>query len=163
MEGIIREAKQKDISYICDIHNQGIIDKIATLDTTKHSLNYQKKWFEKHKSPFGIWVFEQHDRIIGWVSLNIFNSRPGYKFVADLSVYVERSSRGKGVGSKLLDFVVKKARKNDFHKIVISAFPFNKQGITLYEKFGFRKVGIYKEQGKLDGKWVDVVIMEKIL
>jgi phosphinothricin acetyltransferase len=46
---------------------------------------------------------------------------------------------------------------------VLSAFPFNAGGMALYEKLGFRTVGIYREQGQLDGKWVDTIIMEKVL
>ena len=47
--------------------------------------------------------------------------------------------------------------------MVLSAFPWNGAGIALYERFGFRTIGTYKEQGLLDGKWVDTIIMEKIL
>ena len=73
--------------------------------------------------------------------------RDAYRFVADFSVYVERAHRGRGVGREL----------------VLSAFPFNTGGMSLYDKMGFRTVGIYKEQGQLDGRWVDTIVMEKIL
>ena len=55
------------------------------------------------------------------------------------------------------------ARKHGFHKIVLAAFPFNAAGMKLYQRHGFRTVGIYEEQGQLDGKWVDTIIMEKLL
>jgi phosphinothricin acetyltransferase len=83
--------------------------------------------------------------------------------VADFSVYVERAWRGKGVGSALLERLVALAREHGFHKLVLSAFPTNTGGIALYEKFGFRTVGIYREQGRLDGAWVDTIVMEKLL
>ncbi len=83
--------------------------------------------------------------------------------MADLSVYVERGWRGKGVGSALLERLIGLAHEHGFHKMVLSAFPDNRAGMALYEKFGFRTVGIYREQGLLDGRWVDTVIMEKIL
>jgi L-amino acid N-acyltransferase YncA len=50
-----------------------------------------------------------------------------------------------------------------YHKLVLAAFPFNKAGAALYERLGFTPVGIYHEQGQLDGRWVDVLIMEKLL
>ena len=59
--------------------------------------------------------------------------------------------------------VVERAREIGFHKMVLAAFPFNDRGMKLYERHGFRTVGVYKEQGMLDGKWVDVILMEKIL
>jgi RimJ/RimL family protein N-acetyltransferase len=55
------------------------------------------------------------------------------------------------------------AHRLAYHKIVLSAFPENVQGMALYERAGFRTVGIYREQGQLDGKWVDVIVMERLL
>ncbi len=47
--------------------------------------------------------------------------------------------------------------------MVLAAMAHNSAGIALYSRAGFSHVGVYHEQGQLDGKWVDVVIMEKIL
>jgi L-amino acid N-acyltransferase YncA len=108
-------------------------------------------------------VTESDGRVVGWGSLNSFNPRPVYDLVADFSVYVERAWRGKGVGRVLLDALVVKARALGYHKLVLAAFPFNEAGMRLYEKTGFRQVGVYKEQGRVDGRFVDIVIMEKLL
>ena len=59
--------------------------------------------------------------------------------------------------------LIELGREHGYHKLVLSAFPFNKPGVALYEKLGFRTVGIYHEQGMLDGQWVDTIIMEKLL
>jgi L-amino acid N-acyltransferase YncA len=101
--------------------------------------------------------------IAGWGSLNPFSARAAYGFVADFSVYVERGWRGKGVGRVLLARLIELGREHGYHKLVLSAFPFNKPGVALYEKLGFRTVGVYHEQGMLDGQWVDTIIMEKLL
>ena len=55
------------------------------------------------------------------------------------------------------------ARRLGFHKMVLAAFPTNGAGMRLYEALGFVRVGVYREQGWLDGRWVDVVVMEQIL
>ena len=73
-------------------------------------------------------------------SLNVFNAREAYRHVADLSVYVERAWRGRGVGRRVLDCLVERATALDYHKLVLSAFPFNAAGIALYERVGFRTV-----------------------
>ena len=103
------------------------------------------------------------DEVVGWASLNVFNARRAYDYVADLSIYVERSWRGQGVGRRLLDALVARARALGFHKLVLSAFPFNQAGMAAYRRAGFREVGIYREQGRLDGRWVDTIVMEKLL
>ncbi|MBI2469194.1 MAG: N-acetyltransferase, partial [Candidatus Rokubacteria bacterium] len=101
--------------------------------------------------------------VVGWGSLNVFNPRRAYDHVADFSLYVERDWRGRGVGGRLLDALIARARALGYHKLVLSAFPWNEAGTTVYRRAGFREVGTYREQGLLDGKWVDTIIMEKIL
>jgi L-amino acid N-acyltransferase YncA len=59
--------------------------------------------------------------------------------------------------------LIARARALGYHKLVLAAFPYNAAGCALYERCGFRTVGIYREQGMLDGKWVDVILMEQLL
>jgi phosphinothricin acetyltransferase len=108
-------------------------------------------------------VAEAEGRVVSWGNLNAFNPRKAYEHVVDSSVYIERSWRGKGVRRRLLEDFIERARALGYHRLVLSAFPFNQAGVALYERLGFREVGIYREQGLLDGKWVDTVIMEKLL
>jgi len=83
--------------------------------------------------------------------------------VAERVAEIERAWRGKGIGRQLLDRLIGIARTIGFHKMVLAAMTYNSAGIALYSRAGFSHVGVYHEQGQLDGKWVDVVIMEKIL
>ena len=159
----LRDATPTDVPSICAIHNQGIEDRVATLDVDPHTLEEQMDWFHRHGSRHPVIIAESSGGIIGWASLNQFSARPAYRFVADLSVYIERQWRGKGVGTRLLGGIEARARALGYHKIVLAAFPFNQAGMRLYERFGFRTVGIYREQGLVDGRWVDTIIMEKML
>jgi L-amino acid N-acyltransferase YncA len=158
----LRDATQADVSSICAIHNQGIEDRVATLDVDLHTLAEQRAWFNRHGPRHPVIVAEAVGDTVGWASLNQFSARVAYRFVADLSVYIERGWRGKGVGTLLLREIDARARVLGYHKIVLSAFPSNQAGMRLYEKFGFRTVGIYREQGLIDGRWVDTIIMEKL-
>jgi phosphinothricin acetyltransferase len=56
-----------------------------------------------------------------------------------------------------------RARGLGFHKLVLATLARNEAGIRFYARHGFRHVGVYEEQGRLDGQWVDVVLMEKVL
>jgi phosphinothricin acetyltransferase len=159
----IRDARADDAAAIATIYNQGIADRIATLETEERTLEERVAWLAARSPRHPVLVAERDGIVVGWGSLNPFNPRKAYDYVADFSVYVERAWRGKGVGSALLRALIARARQLGYHKLVLSAFPWNKLGMALYEKYGFRTVGIYKEQGLLDGKWVDTIIMEKIL
>ena len=159
----IRDATGADVDAICAIHNQGIADRIATLDTTQRAPADTRAWLAERGPRHPVVVAERDGAVVGWASLNHFNPRPAYDFVADFSVYVERGARGQGVGRRLLDRLVELARAQGYHKMVLAAMAFNDAGLALYTRAGFSRVGVYREQGQLDGRWVDVVIMEKLL
>ncbi|TYS46795.1 arsinothricin resistance N-acetyltransferase ArsN1 family A [Bacillus infantis] len=162
-ETVVRRARESDLTAILSIYNQGIADRIATLETEAKDLLYMTQWFRQHQDRYSVVVAEEGGSIIGWASLNPYNNRCAYNGVADISVYISRQFRGKGVGGKLLSALEVKARENNFHKLILFTFPFNGLGQGLYKKLGFRAVGIFKNQGVLDGEFVDVMAMEKLL
>jgi len=160
---MVRNATAADAAAIATIYNQGIIDRIATLETVERTPEERVAWLAARGPRHPVLVAERERVLVGWGSLNPFNPRKAYEYVADFSVYVERAWRGKGVGGALLRALIARAQQLGYHKMVLSAFPWNPLGMALYQKYGFRTVGIYKEQGLLDGQWVDTIIMEKIL
>jgi L-amino acid N-acyltransferase YncA len=160
----VRDATPEDAEAIARIYNQGIEDRVATLETTLRSPDERRQWIAARSARHPVLVAENAGReVVGWASLNQFNPRPAYDHVADFSVYVDRAARGSGVGNVLLEALEQRARQIGFHKLVLAAFPSNTAGMRLYERRGFSTVGIYHEQGKLDDAWVDVILMEKIL
>lgn len=160
---VLRDATVSDAAAICRIYNQGIEDRVATLETEARTPEERVAWLAARGARHPVLVVEAAGEVVGWGSLNSFNPRRAYDHVADFSLYVERDWRGRGVGRRLLEALVARARALGYHKLVLSAFPFNPAGMQVYRRAGFREVGIYREQGQLDGKWVDTIVMEKIL
>lgn len=164
MNYITREAKIEDIPFIKDIYNQGIEDRIATLETRLRDVEEMEQWFTSRGDRYRVVVIEDgKGKIFGWASINVFNSRCCYSGVGDLSIYVERGMRGKGLGKPLLNYLIEVAKEQDFHKLVLSTFEFNEAGKKLYKSAGFREVGTYINQGMLDDKFMNITIMEKLL
>ena len=159
----IRVASLDDAPAVCRIYNQGIQDRVATLETEERSAEERAEWLATRDARHPVLVAESGGRVVGWASLNVFNARRAYEHVADLSLYVERDWRGHGVGRQLLQTLVARAAELGYHKLVLAAFPWNAAGMRAYGRAGFREVGIYREQGRLDGRWVDTIVMEKIL
>jgi L-amino acid N-acyltransferase YncA len=160
----VRPATPHDAAAIALIYNQGIEDRLATLETKLRTPEERHQWLAARSPRHPVIVAETTEPgIAGWGSLNPFSARAAYGSVADFSVYVDRGWRGKGVGRVLLARLIELGREHGYHKLVLSAFPFNKPGVALYERLGFRTVGVYHEQGMLDGQWVDTIIMEKLL
>ena len=158
----MRRATEADVPAICAIHNQGIEDR-ATLDTTPYTVEEKLAWFRAHGAREPVLVAEVGDGVVGWVSLNRFSSRPVYDHVKDLSIYVRRDWRGRGVGRALMRAVLEEARRLGLHKVVLTTFPTLRHAVRLYRAFGFRRVGVYRRQGVLDGRWMDTLVMECLL
>jgi phosphinothricin acetyltransferase len=160
----IRDATSDDASAIARIYNQGIEDRVATLETQSRTSEERAEWIAMRGPRHPVLVaVDDECVVVGWASLNAFNPRPAYDHVADFSVYVARDQRGRGIGDALLGALEARARELEYHKLVLAAFPTNASGMRLYERHGFATVGIYREHGRLDGGWVDVIVMEKIL
>ena len=165
----LRSARAEDAPAICLIYNQGIEDRVATLETDLRTPEERREWLASRGPRHPVIVAESAGSkgaagtVVGWGSLNVFNPREAYRHVADFSAYVERGWRGKGVGHRLLERLIALAREIGYHKMVLSTFPTNAEGVRLYERLGFSRVGVYREQGLLDGRWVDTLIMEKLL
>ena len=163
MEVSFRRAQPEDLSTILDIYNQGIEDRIATLETELKNAAYMEAWYQDHQGRFTVLVAENNGEVVGWASLNPYSHRCAYQGVADLSIYIGRQARGQGVGSSLLGAIEITAKDHQFHKIVLFTFPFNQMGQSLYRKTGYREVGVLEKQGIMDNQFIDVMLMEKLL
>lgn len=140
----IRKSRRSDCAAIRTIFNQGIEDRIATLDEEPKTKKTISEWYLDHGGRYGIQVAERAEGVVGWASLNRYSHRCAYRGVADLSVYVERGARGSGVGTALLHSIEAQARRKKFHKIVLFALAVNEAGQRLYRKAGYRDVGVFK-------------------
>src|ERR1700722_8801313 len=115
----VRPARADDLEAIRSIYNQGIEDRVATLDVEPKTADDIAHWWDEHDGRYAVLVVEDADRIVGWASLNRFSHRCAHTAVADLSVYIERSRQGQGLGALLMAQLEDRAREAGFHKIVL--------------------------------------------
>ena len=162
MQTNVRPALLADLDAVRHIYNQGIADG-HTLDAIEKSPSEIAAWFGGHNERYAVLVAERDGALVGWASLNRYSPREAHAGIADLSIYVDRSARRQGVGAVLMAAIEKCARQASFDKIVLMTFPFNRPGRSLFDRSGFRVIGAYKNQGRLDGRLVDTVAMEKLL
>ncbi len=159
----VRPASRDDVETIRQIYNEGVEDRVATLDREPKSPDEMAQWWADHDERHAVLVALDAGEVVGWASLNRFSARCAHANIADLSVYVKRSERGRGVGRELLKRLVERATREGFHKIVLHALDCNESGKRLYRGSGFIEVGVFREHGMIDGAYVDVVAMERLL
>jgi L-amino acid N-acyltransferase YncA len=101
-------------------------------------------------------------KALGWAALGPFSSRPVYRGVAEVSIYVDPRHAGRGVGRALLDALIEASEKSGFWTLEAGIFPENAASIALHVACGFELVGVRKRVGQMpDGRWRDVRMYER--
>ena len=159
---VIREAAASDAPAIAAIYNQGIADRGATFETEPRTVADIEAWILE-RARFPTLVAELNGRVVGWARLSSYRTRACYAGIAECSVYLDRAARGQGAGRQLLEALILAARERGFWKLVSRVFPFNAASRALCRACGFREVGVYEKHAQLDGRWLDVVIVERLL
>jgi len=158
-----RLATSGDAAAIAAIYNAGIAERIATFETEPRTTEQIAAQLVEKGNRFPTIVAEHEGRVVAWAGAGPYRARPVYAGVAEHSVYVAPSARGRGAGRAALDALCRAYAERGFWKIVSRIFPENTASLALHERCGFRVVGIYKRHGKLEGEWRDCVIVERLL
>ena len=82
---------------------------------------------------------------------------------AKCSIDLDRGARGCGIGKELLTALVGAAARPRLLEAVSRVFPFNAASRAVCRACGFREVGVYEKHAQLDGTWMDVVIVERLI
>lgn len=98
---------------------------------------------------------------VGWAALSRVSARAVYAGVAEVSVYVAESARGMGIGGALLAALAVESERRGFWTLQAAIFPENAASLAIHRKAGFRVVGVRERLGAMDGRWRDVVLMER--
>jgi phosphinothricin acetyltransferase len=157
----IRKANVEDSAAFAGIYNQGIDDRIATYETERRSAKDQQAWLESIAGQYPAVVAQSGCEIIGWAGAAPYRDRECYRGIGEFSIYVRRDWRSRGVGDFLLRGLITEAERLGLWKLLSRIFPFNEASRALCRKHGFREVGIYEKHARLDGQWVDAVIVER--
>jgi L-amino acid N-acyltransferase YncA len=158
----IRDAGADDASMIAAIYNEGIADRSATFETQPRTAEDILDRLDDSER-FPVLVVAEDGIVRGWAGLSAYRSRPCYAGIAEFSIYLDRAARGRGVGRQLLDALIDAARHRGYWKLVSRVFPFNTASRALCRSCGFREVGTYEKHGRLDGAWLDVIIVERLI
>jgi L-amino acid N-acyltransferase YncA len=158
----IRAAVTDDAAIIASIYNQGIADRGATFETEpRTAADIEAKLAGADSST--TLVAEADGEVVGWAGLSSYRPRACYAGIVEFSIYLDRTARGRGIGRLLLTALVDAARQRGAWKLVSRIFPFNAASRALCLACGFREVGTYEKHGRLDGQWLDVVIVERLI
>ena len=159
-----RIAELRDAEATRAIYNLEVVETTVTFDLVPRTLEEQEKWIAEHSGGHpAIVAVDDGDEIHGFASLSPFRPRPAYAPTVEDSVYVQRDDRGRGIGELLLRDLVGLATDHGFHSVVARIVGGHDASIALHAKCGFEQVGCEREVGRKFGRWLDVVLMQRML
>jgi L-amino acid N-acyltransferase YncA len=154
---MIREMTAKDSKRVLEIYAMGLETRNATFETIVPSWD---EWDSKHLR-HSRFVYEEQDRVLGWIALSAVSTRKVYEGVSEISIYIDTSVMGKGIGSQLMDKVISSSENHGIWTLYSSIFLENVVTLKLHEKFGFRIIGTRERIAQLDNKWRDTILLER--
>lgn len=157
---LVRPARPGDAAAIAEIYSQGIEDRIATFETEPRRAEDILPWFETALAIVA--VTDAADEVVGYAVAHPYADRCCYRGIGEFSVYVRRSHRAFGVGAVAMNALVEAAREKGLWKLLSRVFPENRASLALMARSGFREVGVHEKHGKLEGVWMDTVIVERV-
>lgn len=154
----IRKAVIEDRPQIVEIYNLSIPVRLATADTEPVSVESRLEWFHAHTEKRPLFVMEESDTIIAFLSFKSFYGRPAYSITAEIGIYIHPDHQKKGLGKILLQKAIDISPQIGLENLLGFIFGHNEPSINLFKKFGFTEWGTLKEAGKMDEKYVDLII-----
>ncbi len=139
------------------IYEEGLATMNATFQTTAPEW---EEWDRAHIQKCRLIALDKGE-IVGWAALTPVSDRCVYGGVAEVSIYISSSARGKGIGKELLQNLIENSESNQFWTLQAGIFPENKASIKIHEENGFRIIGTREKIGQMNGGWRDTVIMER--
>ena len=163
MDILLTAMNESDWPAVAAIFQQGIDTGNATFEA--HPPDSWEMW-HKSKIDFSCLVAREGDTILGWAALSPYSSRPVYAGVAEVSIYIAEEARGRGVGSLLLEELIRCSEANGIWTLQAGIFPENEGSLRLHRKHGFRQVGVRERIGKMSfgpfqGQWRDTLLLER--
>jgi len=167
MDVTVRAASRRDAEAIREIYNVEVTGSTVTFDLVPRSVAAQVEWLDRHAGshPAIVAVSGQGGagEVLGFGSLSPYRDRPAYTPTVEDSVYVRRDVRGLGVGRALLEKLVRLAGAHGFHSMMARIVGGHEASIALHTGCGFEVVGTEREVGRKLGRWLDVVLLQRLL
>ena len=162
----VRDAEPADLPAIVDVLNVAV-GTTTVYSERAYTLEDRSTWFAARRGRgFPVLVAEADGRFAGFGSYGDFRDSialPGYRTTVEHSVYVADGHHGAGVGRALVEALVARARAAGIHVMVGAVDAENAGSLRFHERLGFVEVGRMPEIATKWGRWLDLVLVQRVL
>jgi phosphinothricin acetyltransferase len=161
----VRPATAGDLAALNDVYNQYVRETHYTFDIEPMTMDARQEWFTHYATTGAhrLLVAVSDDRVIGYACSSRFRPKPGYDTSIETSVYLVPELVGRGAGSRLYEELFKALEGEAVHRAYAGIALPNPASIALHERFGFKRVAHFTEQGRKFERYWDVAWYEKPL
>ena len=164
MEVEIRPARETDLEALNDLYNGYVKTTHYTFDLEPMTMDARREWLT-HYGASGrhrVLVAVRGDVLAGYASSSRYRPKAGYETSVETSIYLAPGATGERLGTRLYAALFEALEGEDVHRAYAGIALPNPQSIALHERFGFRKVAHFSEQGRKFGRYWDVAWFEKL-
>lgn len=160
----LRAAEIRDAERIAAIYNYEVENSTSTFDLVPRTIEAQREWLTARTGAFSVIVADDPNAgVIGFAALSTYRERAAYRTTVEDSIYVHREHQRKGLGRLLLGELLEVALNSGFHTVIARIDSQSSGSIELHRSLGFQNVGVEREIGRKFGRWLDSVIMQRML
>lgn len=157
----VRPARREDAAAIARIWNAAIRESAMTFTTEEKSEGLLSEQIVARGRAFQ--VAEADGQVIGFATYFQFRGGPGYRHTMEHSVFLDPAAKGRGAGRALMVALLDAAQDAGVHSVFAGVSSENPDAVRFHEKLGFQQVATLKEVGHKFGRWMDLVLLQKIL
>ncbi len=158
---MIRDARPEDLAAIQEIYNEAIVNTTAVYDYKPYTMAARLAWYEeKRKAGLPVLVFEENNLVNGFATFGPFRAKPAYKYTIEHSVYVHNQHQGKGIGTRLMQELIKLANAKGYATMIAGIDAGNLGSRAMHEKMGFILAGTICKAGYKFGRWLDLSLYQ---
>ncbi|MBI3743325.1 MAG: N-acetyltransferase [Chloroflexi bacterium] len=155
----LRDAIEADLPAVVAIYNTAVLERISTADTEPVTVQQRRAWFRAHDAKRRpIWVAEAGGLVVGWLSLQDFHERVAYSHTVEVSVYVAKDWRRRGVAWDLMEKAIEFAPPAGIRTIVALVFAHNAPSVGFFEGVGFQRWAHLPRIAEIDGVERDLLV-----
>jgi L-amino acid N-acyltransferase len=156
---------ERHAAAILAIFNEAIANSTALWDYQPRPPEAMRAWFDaKRAAAHPVIGFESAaGELLAFGSWGAFRAWPAYKYTVEHSVYVHRDHRGMGLGRRVLQALLDEAVARQVHVMVGGIEAGNHASIALHASLGFVQAGTVRQVGFKFGRWLDLVLMQRVL
>src|SRR4051812_11812144 len=159
----IRDAAEDDLPAILAIYNHAIATSNAVYTGTPATLDERRNWLAARRAQnFPVLVAEDAG-IAGFGSFGEFRPWPGYAATVEHSVFVHEMAQRRGTGTALVERLIDEARRRGKHVMIAGIDAGNLASIAMHRKLGFTEAGVLREVARKSERWLDLVLMQRVL